>query len=249
MRAHAAVVIALVASSVLCGCQTALVRKTDQDALCGASVVAAPDLVTFKPNPLADPVAGPALGTGMGALAAIAAIAMPVYLFAVPAAVGKGIACGQGALTHPTADADFRRIFSSADIDTLRRSLAEEIDRPRDACRVPPENRSARAATIVIERVETMPGCPAGDWTYGVAVSWRVKRADGSDLVPLRQRGCGEATFRDVDVWFADPELGRTEIEEVLAATGKRIASDLLSDDPPDPRCAFSTLSGKVTPQ
>jgi len=52
-----------------------------------------------------------------------------------------------------------------------------------------------------------------------------------------------------VDTWFANPALGRAEIEEVLAATGRRIASDLLSDAPPDPQCFLSTLNGKVTPQ
>jgi len=67
--------------------------------------------------------------------------------------------------------------------------------------------------------------------------------------VPLRKNGCRESSFRDVDAWFANPESDRAEIEQVLAETGRRIASDLLSDAPPDPQCFLSTLNGKVTPQ
>jgi len=88
-----------------------------------------------------------------------------------------------------------------------------------------------------------MPGCAYEDWTYAVSVTWRVKRADSGAILAETKTECRHATNRDVDDWFAHPEEGRVEFEQVLGAIGKRMAEELTADHKFE-RCFSRTLKG-----
>jgi hypothetical protein len=248
MHPSATAATTLLAASLLCACQTALLKRADRDRICHVVVEAAPGSVAVKANPLGDPVGGPVLGTGTAAIAAVAAILNPLYAIYVPVLIAHGAACGAGSALHPNADADFRRIFATADVGLIAGGLNAEINAPRQGCPPPPEGAATAArpdAMITLESVEAVPGCAYGDWTYVVSVTWHATRADGSELVAPRKLSCLESTLREVDAWFADPAQARAEVEQVFTATGRRIGSDLLSDEKPDV-CSFYSLKGTV---
>lgn len=88
-----------------------------------------------------------------------------------------------------------------------------------------------------------MPGCAYEDWTYAVSVTWRVKRTDSGAILAETKTECRHTTNRDVDDWFAHPEEGRVEFEQVLGAIGKRMADELTADHEFE-RCFSRTLKG-----
>jgi hypothetical protein len=192
-----------------------------------------------------DPVAGPALGAGMGTLLLAGALVASPYVFLAPAIVSHGIGCGVGSVAHPNAAADFQRAFAAADVTVLARSLESSLDAPRPACTSRPATPAADVV-VTLQKIEPAPGCAYGDWDYSIWVTWRATRADGAEVVPERRLQCTHGSQRDFDAWFGDPALARQEIEQVLAAIGARIAQDLLADEAPQKSCVLRSSQGRL---
>jgi hypothetical protein len=66
---------------------------------------------------------------------------------------------------------------------------------------------------------------------YWVAVDWRtINLRTGKELNSTATR-CAIASSRNVDFWFAHRDQAQREIEGVLAATGRRMVQQLLTQD------------------
>jgi len=215
---------------LLSACAQPLLAPEDRARVCRVVVDEKPEALAFAANPMASPVGGPVLGTSLGLLALVAAVGFPPYVFVAPAVAVHGAACGAGSVGHPNADADFEKIFRSANLPLLSESLANELNAPRAGCPVVPVESSAAAepdTVIEIESIAVRPGCAYGDWDYQIAVKWNIRRAAGGAALGATTTLCGVKTNREVDAWFGDRDQARTEIERVLAAIGQRLAAQL----------------------
>ncbi|MFO1315758.1 MAG: hypothetical protein U1F58_09145 [Burkholderiales bacterium] len=205
------------------------------------------DALAFASNPLADPVGGPALGAGAGALALIAAIGFPPYLFAAPAAVAHGAACGAASVRRPTAEADFQAVVRSAGLAPVGPALENDVRTARSGCAAAAGGESASDTMVEIDRVEFTPGCAYGDWDYRIVANWRVTRSSTGAAVVAAKTVCDVRTYREVEAWFGDPEAARAEVGKVVASLGRRMAAEMLSSERLSP-CRMGLLkSGEVS--
>ena len=231
--------IALLALMVVPGCANMLPAE-----VCRIEADARLPQPEFAANPLSNQ-AGAAAGAGLGALSGLswgpaAVIAVPVYAIF---GAGAGAACADAASRHPSADADFKKILSTVDMSVLKRALDLELTKPRAACQPAKPGTPASFqpdAVVEIEKVETGMGCLLGKQGFWIAVHWRVVSARGGDVLTASKETCSVTSLRSVDDWFADPVYARTEIEHLLAATGRRIG-----ELPPSPiapaRCVYKS--------
>jgi hypothetical protein len=243
MRAAAGTMAALVALGLLSGCATALLGREDRAQVCRVAVVVPSDPYVPRENVLANP-AGGVTGTGLGALALVAAYANPFMIFVAPMVVGHGMQCAAGSMSHPNAHADFQAIYRAAGAQALALGMERELEAVRGSCMPTESARVPKPDTVVeVASIGVMPGCAYGDWMYAVSVTWRVKRADSGGILAETMTECSHATNRDVDDWFAHSKEGRVEFEQVLRAIGKRMADELTADHKLE-RCSSRTLKG-----
>ena len=198
----------------------------------------------FVANPLSNQ-AGAAAGAGLGALSGF--YWGPAAIIAVPLGglfgAGAGAACADAASRHPSADADFKKILATVDMSVLKQALDLELAKPRAACQPPKGGTPASVlpdAVFKIEKVEARMGCLFDEQKYWVTVRWQIVSARGTDVLAASTATCSVTSLRSVDDWFADPVYARTEIEHLLAATGRRIG-----ELPPSPiapaRCVYKS--------
>ena len=246
MRVFAGSMTAIIALGVLSGCATALLGREDRAQICTVAVVVPSDPYEARENVLANP-AGGVTGTGLGALALVAAYANPFMIFVAPMVVGHGMQCAAGSMSHPNAHADFQAVYRSASAQSLALGMERELEALRGGCAQTDASRVLKPDTVVeVQSISVMPGCAYGDWLYVVKVTWRVKRADSGAILAETKTECQHATNRDVVDWFAHPEEGRVEFEQVLGLIGKRMADELIADDKIE-RCVASRLkSGEI---
>ena len=88
-------------------------------------------------------------------------------------------------------------------------------------------------ATIDIEKFDAGMSCAYSQQQYWIAVQWRTKVAATGRQLNWTTTRCAQTSFRTVDDWYADPERARAEIENAFAATGRRMAGQLLAKDMP----------------
>jgi hypothetical protein len=243
MRVVAGSTATIIALGVLSGCATALLGREERAQVCRTAVVMPSDPYTPQENPLANPAGGVA-GAGLGALSLVAAFANPFMLLVTPMVVGHGMQCAAGSVSHPNAHADFQTIYRPVSAQALAAGMERELEALRDRCMPAETPAGPRPDTIVeVAGIGVMPGCAYEDWIYVIDVKWRARRADGGAILAETTTRCQHFTNRGVDDWFAHPEEGRVEFEQVLRAIGKRLADELTADHKLE-RCFSRTLKG-----
>jgi len=160
----------------------------------------------------------------------------PSWIITVPvgAVYGatRGAACAAASQSHPKAEADFETILKAADASKLMRTLEADLNAPREGCASAQAGASAAPVpdTIIeIEQVDAGMGCAIGKQEFWISVKWRALAAANRRVLAETTTRCSQKSFLDVDDWFADPNLARLEIENVLERMGRRMASGLLS--------------------
>lgn len=214
---------------LLTACGRPLLAPDDRHLICDIGVADIAVAPAFHDNALAGPAGGlvgaaqgTAQGLAFGGMGAI--VTMP--LGALIGAVG-GTACAAGGMSHPTAAADFENLLRAADTGALKRALEVELKSARAECS--PARTAGPVATIAIEKLDAGMGCPFGQQEYWIAAQWRTTiPATGRELNWTLTR-CTLTSFRTVDDWFADAERARAEIENGLAAVGRRIGTELVA--------------------
>jgi hypothetical protein len=243
----------MLAAGSVSACMRGLLVPEDRTHVCQVAVEDKSDSPVFHANPLSSP-AGGLVGAGEGALGGLlygggsllTLITLPIG--AVIGAAG-GTACAAASLNHPTAEADFEMLLQAASRGALRDALEADSSAPRPACRSTTGDASAVTAvdTIVeIEKIDAGMACAFGKQEYWISVKWRAMTATTHRVLGETTTRCSQTSFLDVDEWFADPDQALVEIERVLAATGRRMARQLVSSGGPL-ECKFrSTMSGEI---
>jgi hypothetical protein len=240
-------------TTLLTACGVPLLVPDDRKLVCEVAIVEKFDAPSFHENVLAGPAGGLAgagagalqgLGYGMVGYAAIITVPIGALIGAV-----AGTTCAAAGLGHPNAETDFAEFLNAVDASAMKKALVAELKAPRAECsptRDIGSSASAPDAVIDIEKIDAGMGCAFGQQQYWLAVKWRTTvAATGRQLNETTTR-CEQTSFRSVDDWFADPERARTEIEHVFAATGRRMAAQLLAQDMPY-ECKLRSLeSGEV---
>lgn len=256
MRRRAVLPAAAVLVGLLTACTAPLLTPDERKEVC--QVVAAEKFgaPAFEPNVLSNPAGGFA-GAGLGALKGLwltgdprgAIVTVPIG--AVIGAVG-GSACAIAALAHPTADADFEGMLRAAEIGVLARTVVAQCNAPRDECcevRARRESAADPDAVIEIDKVRAGMACVFGRMEYWIAVDWRTVSLRSKREISLTRTRCTLVSSRSVDDWFADRAYAQKEIEGAFAATGRRMALQLLSDDVLRGECRLqSSADGAVSP-
>ncbi len=269
---------ALLATSILSACdKPALLPLEDRKEVCDIAVQETFEAPVFHPPPFYETPGGPAEGAARGALAGAGAgavaplvlppVAWPAIIVTAPlgAVWGavQGAECAAAGQSHPTAEADFERIFRLAYSGQLKQALEADLNAPREGCERAPSATSsdvAPDAVVEINSVDVHMTCPVKSQHYSIMVKWRVMGADGenafgSTSTPVGAESqklprevttqCGLTSFLDHEEWFADPDRARAEIERFLAKTGHRIAAEVLSSVKSG--CVFhSTETGEI---
>jgi hypothetical protein len=228
-------------------CAAPLLSPEDRKQVCSVAVAGTADGPAFRENVFAGPAGGLA-GAGVGALQGLiysggygAIVTVP--LGALIGAVG-GTACAASGLSHPNAQADFERLLKAADAGALPRALEAEMNAPRAECSRP--GAPGPDATVDIEKLESGMACVYSRQQYWIAVQWRTRiAATGRELNRTTTR-CEQTSYRTVDDWFGDPERARAELENAFAATGRRMAGQLLAKDMPYECQLHSDATGAV---
>ena len=229
-------------------CAVPLLAPEDRRQVCSVVVGEISDPPNFHENVYAGSAGGLA-GAGAGALQGLIysggfpGVIVTVPLGALIGAVG-GTACAASGFSHPNAQADFERLLEAVDANALKRALESEMNAPRAECSR--TRTTGPDATIEIEKLDAGMGCPFSQQQYWIAVQWRTKLAATGRQLNWSTTRCAQTSFRNVDDWFADPERARAEIENTFAATGRRMAAQLLAKDMPYECTLRSDSTGAV---
>lgn len=240
MRGKAILPAVAVALGLLTSCAVPLLTLNERKQVCQVTVNERFGAPVFEPNVLSNP-AGGLTGAGLGALPGVSMLVPPASILAIVAlpigaAIGaaSGSACAVASLAHPTADADFVSVLRAADVGLLGRTVETEYNAPRAECSQAPAIGASAGGpdgVIEIEKVRVGMGCLFGQMEYWIAVDWRiVSLRSRKELHSILTR-CAFTSTRNVDDWFADRPWAQEEIERVLAATGRRMVLQLLSED------------------
>jgi hypothetical protein len=256
MKRKAIMSAAAVLIGLLTGCARSLLTPDEQRQVCHVVVAEKFGSPVFKSNVLSNPAGGLA-GAGIGALqgAGIAPNILAVFTAPIGAAIGAagGGACAMASLSHPTADADFEALLRDADIGVLARTLEAEFNAPRAECSQIGANRATSSepdGVIEIEKVRVGMGCMFGQMEYWVAVDWRTVNLRNRKELNWTTTQCTIASLRNVDDWFAHRDQAQLEIEGVLAATGRRMVLQLLTQDVLRGECRLrSNEAGEIKAQ
>jgi len=182
------------------------------------------------------------MGVGLGVLAVLTG--NPVGALYV---AENGAQCAAGSVSHPNAPADFQAIYRSASAQSLAQGMERELDALSGGCAPTEASLGPKPDTIVeVASISVGLDCAYENWTYGIAVTWRVKRADGGGILAETRTACGFVANRGVDDWLAHPEEGRAEFEQVLGLIGKRMADELTADHKIKGCVASRLKSGEV---
>lgn len=255
---------ALLVTSVLSACvKPPMLPPEDRKEICRVAVQETFETPVFHPPPFYETPGGPVAGAAGGALAGAGAGAyVGLYLWPaiiVTAPVGTvigaihGAECAAAGQSHPTAEADFERIFRLAYSGKLKQAMEAELNTPRDGCeRASPAASPDIAPDTVIEiqGVDVYMGCPVREQPYWIKIEWRVRSTRGKGELARITTECYQTSFLDHEAWFADPEKARKEIEGVLVKAGQLIAAALVSPEgsleKPIPCALRSTETGEI---
>lgn len=143
-------------------------------------------------------------------------------------------ACGNEAAKefHALGTTVWREHRTQHERVVLERDTA--LNSPRAECdRAPTRGVDTPApdAVVEIEKVDVGMSCVFGQQEYWVAVQWRTVTSQSRRVLNWSTTRCTAISTRTVDDWFANPDQARLEVEWVLAKTGQRMASELLSHD------------------
>lgn len=243
MRVVAASMATMIVLGMLSGCTTALLGREDRAQVCRVAVVVPSE--PYAPPPresmFANP-AGGAMGLWLGVLALLSGNPVGALHLAE-----KGAQCAAGSVSHPNAHADFQAIYRSASAQSLAQGIERELEALRGGRALTEASLGPKPDTIVeVASIVVGLDCACENWKYGIAVTWRVKRADGGGIMAETTTRCQHATNRNVDDWFAHPEDGRSEFEQVLGLIGKRIAAELTADRKSKGCVASRLKSGEI---
>jgi hypothetical protein len=231
---------------LLTACAVPLLAPEDRKQVCEVAVVEKFAAPVFHANVLAGPAGGLA-GAGGGALQGLIG-GFPGAIVTVPlgALIGgvAGTTCAAAGMSHPDAETDFGTFLRAANASALKLALEAEMNAPRAECSRP--RTTSPDAAIEIEKLAAGMGCAFGQHSYWVEVQWRTTIAATGRQLNWTTTRCAQTSFRTVDDWFTDPERARAEIEHVFAATGRRMAAQLLAKDMPYECKLRSDAAGEV---
>jgi len=248
MRRSAVVSGMLLALAGINGCTPAFLGPAERGKICRVAVEEQFEAIEVQANPVANPAGGALAGAGSAALVALGVLALnPLGVLQGVVGAAGSVACAAAAAAHPNAEAEFREIVMTADRGALTRALEAAMPSPGAGCRNGPERAPEPPDTVIrIDRVQLMMGCPTGRQAYFMTVEWRAMSASGRKVLAESKTRCTQISPLDADVWSADPERARAEVNGALARTGQRIAAELLGADkwssctfrPEEPRAA-----------
>lgn len=248
MRRKAILPVTAVLIGLLAACAHPLLTPDERKQVCQVIVDEKFGAPVFQPNVFSSP-AGGLVGAGAGALAGLQASGGTVaMLLTVPigASIGAvgGVACAAAGMAHPAADADFADLLRAADAGTLTRTLEAALNAPRADCSPAPgagANTTEPDSVIQIEKIHAGMGCLLGRMEYWVAVHWRTVSLRSWKVLNSTATRCAVTSFRDVDAWFAHRGRAQAEIEGVLAAIGRRMVLQLLTQDVYSVECKLAS--------
>jgi hypothetical protein len=256
MTRRAVLPIAAVFSVVVAGCVIPMLTPQQSAQYCAVEVRGPSGAPVIAQSALLDPAADAATDVLAGAsrvgLAALVVVLHPFgQLFMLGGDPGRAVygaqVCDPDKLPRPTAFREFRRVVDSTDAEVLAGALKSELDAPRPAC-APSRARRDPAATpdgrIDIEVVAVIAGCLVGQVQYRVDVRWTLKNAQTGSAVAKNTTQCVLESSREVVDWLDHPALARAELENALAATGQRVARELVVGYPPAAPCVLHSDAG-----
>ncbi len=248
MRRKAILPVTAVLIGLLAACALPLLTPDERKQVCQVVVDEKFGVPVFQPNVLSSPAGGLA-GAGLGAHAGMQAsggslaMLLTVPIGATIGAVG-GVACAAAGMAHPAADADFADLLRAADIGVLARTLEAEFNAPRAECSQVHADRAVASepdGVIEIEKIHVGMGCLLGRMEYWVAVDWRTISLRSKKIFNSTATRCAFTSFRDVDAWFAHRGRAQAEIEGVLAAIGRRMVLQMLTQDVYSVECKLAS--------
>ncbi len=166
---------------------------------------------------------------------------------AANAAIRAAHACEPDKLPRPSAVTEFRHVLDTTHAEVLARALEAELDAPRPACTSARSRRDPAAAPdghVEIEVVAVVAGCLVDRVQYRVDVRWTLKNAQTGGPVAKNTTQCVLTSSREVVDWLDHPALARAELENALAATGQRVARELVVGYPPAAPCVLHADAG-----
>ncbi len=252
MRGKAILPAAAVMAGLLAGCAAPMLTPDERKQVCHVAVIEKFSAPEFQPNPLSNP-AGGLVGAGAGALIGLQGGLLAIFTVPIGATVGaaSGAVCAAAGIAHPTADADFQGLLRACDSGVLAQTLESALNAPRSECSPSSGADSSPAqhdSAIEIEKVRVGMGCMFGPMEYWIAVDWRTINLRSRKELSSTMTRCAVVSSRNVDDWFAQLDQARLEFEGVLAATGRRMVLQLLSQDVVRGECRLqSNDAGSVT--
>jgi hypothetical protein len=218
---------------LLTACGVPLLAPDDRKQVCRFTVVEKFEAPVFHENVLAGP-AGGLVGAGGGALQGLVG-GFPGAVVTVPlgALIGAvaGTTCAAAGMSHPDAESDFAHFLQAADVAALKHALESDLNAPRAECSQP--RAGGADATIEIEKIDAGMGCSFGRQEYWIAVQWRTTLAATGRQLNWTTTRFEQKSPLAVDDWFNDSARARAELEQAFAATGRRMAAQLLGQASP----------------
>ena len=168
-------------------------------------------------------------------------------------AIHAAHACDPGRVVGPSTWLDFVPVMRTADAQTLARALKATLDAPRSECASPRARRDPAAGPdgrVEIEAVSLVVGCLYGRMSYRIDARWTLKNAQTGGTVATTTTQCVLESSREVADWLDYPVEAHAEIEGALAATGRRVATELVVGYPPAAQCRLGAdAAGTVSPR
>jgi hypothetical protein len=248
-------------SVLVAACAVPLLTPQQSGQYCAVEVHGPSGAPVLAQSALLDPAADAATDVLAGAsrvgLAALVVVLHPFgQLLMLGGDPGKAIygaqACDPDKLPRPTAFHEFRSVVDSTDAEVLARALKAALDAPRAACTPSHARRDPEAVPdgrLEIEVVAVIAGCLVGQVQYRVDARWALKNAQTGGKVVATVTQCVLESRRSVEDWLDHPTEARTELEGALAATGQRVAAELIVGYPPAAQCRLhSNADWAVSP-
>lgn len=259
MTRKAMLPVAAAISAAVAGCAVPMLTPQQSAQYCVVEVQGPTGAPVIAQSALLDPAADVATDVLAGAsrvgLAALVVVLHPFgQLFMLGGDPGKAIygaqACDPDKLPRSTAFREFRNVVDSTDAAVLARALETALDAPRAACTQSRARREPAAAPdgrLEIEMVAVIAGCLYDQVQYRVDARWTLNNADSGAKVITNTTQCVLESRREVADWLDHPDQARAEIEGALAATGQRVARELVVGYPPAAQCRLrSDAAGEV---
>ena len=257
MTRKAMLPVAAILSVVVAACAVPMLTPQQSGQYCAVDVRGPSGAPAFVPGTLLDPAAE----AGAEALANASLVGvfflgvltnLPLLELGDPrAGIHAAHACDPDKLPRASAPIEFKRVVDTTEADVLTRALKSALDAPRAACSSP-RARGDRAAgpdgRLEIESVGVVAGCLYGQMAYRVDVRWTLNNADSGTRVVANTTQCVLESRRAVEDWLDRPAEAHAEIEGALAATGQRVAKELIVGYLPAAQCRLgSDAAGNVS--